>query len=637
MSATLDTPVSGPPRPDGHTVTAPGRAGVLDDGMEVVGGDAAAGRAVVAPDRRDATVDDASGRGVTVPACEEATRDDTARRDVVVAGAGDGTGHDVEAEIRALVDRLARLLDGTRAPSTAAAARGRVQVLRRLTGLADAATAEAVDVLRRAGGVEADGASSTAEWVRANTGRSGRDAARVARLATDLADLPATRDALANGRITDESADAIARAARDGRLGSPGDVDARLAPVATASSPEALRADIRDRQQAVDAAAMLRDETRQHAVRDVRLWREDTGLWQLHGQLPDELGQSFRTALDAFEEADPDGTPHEQRRRPGQRLADALAAMTGAVLDRGLAPGTGGVTRPHLSVIVHADTVSAGLADPDAADPDHHAAAPAEDDPRWADLPAGELPWGGKLSPQAVRRTFCDAAVSRIVMAGDSQVLDVGRATRNWSGPQRRAVNARDRGCRGPNCSLPIAWTQVHHLQWWRHDGPTAVDNGLALCHRCHRLVHDHGWTIDFDPASALATWHSPTGATLVTRPHRVGARPDALPSGSSPPVEDHAMRPDDDPRGDPTGPPGEARARSSTVPIESTAPAPISPRPPPTDGSARDPSAHDPPRGTTDGPSADPTTDGSTRHSSPTQPRLDLLSGGGAGGIPRS
>ncbi len=102
-------------------------------------------------------------------------------------------------------------------------------------------------------------------------GRSGRDAARIARLAVDLQDLPATRDALANGDLTDEAADAVVKAARDGRLGPPAEVDADLMEIATSRSPEDLRADIRARPQAVAGAAMLRHERRQRARLGVRM------------------------------------------------------------------------------------------------------------------------------------------------------------------------------------------------------------------------------------------------------------------------------------------------------------------------------------------------------------------------------
>ncbi len=158
-------------------------------------------------------------------------------------------------------------------------------------------------------------------------------------------------------------------------------------------------------------------------------------------------------------------------------------------------------------------------------------AHPRPDDQRWARMVPGDLPSGGHVSPQAVRRLACDATVTRIVMAGPSQVLDVGRATRNWSEPQRRAVNARDRQCRGPNCSRPIAWTDIHHVRRWGRDrGPTNLDNGLALCRHCNQLVHDVGWAVALDPTTARATWTSPAGRVTTTDPPQSPSSPPSDP-----------------------------------------------------------------------------------------------------------
>lgn len=438
-----------------------------------------------------------------------------------------------------------------------AALRARVRLLEELAGMTTAGLATTLAALRRAGAIESDGASSTAAWVKANTSRSARDAARTGRLADNLEELPATARALASGQLTPESADAMVTAARDGRLGGPEQVEKDLLELATSGPPEQLRSGIRQRQQTADGAAMLRDERRQHVARHFNLTRRETGMWGVHGELPDEVGQQFATALEAFDQSDPDGTPLLQRRRPEQRRADALAAMVGVTMDRGFAPGTGGIVRPHISVIVAAPTLTTDLtkghadrhgvtSDPQAqhgdrsngrgvadgrsvADgrrvEDRHAdhgepGIPAIDDPVWARLPAGDLEWGGRLSPQAVRRICCDADVTRIIMTPDSQVLDVGRTTRTWSQPQRRAVNARDRHCRGPSCDRPIGWTQIHHIRWWKRDrGPTNLDNGIALCTYCHHLVHDRGWTVALDPETSVATWTSPIGQVIQTRP----------------------------------------------------------------------------------------------------------------------
>ena len=424
-----------------------------------------------------------------------------------------------DLEVETLVDRLAQALrdSGHLERLDGDGLKDRVASLRRLAGLADAGMAAAVAALHSSGTVAADGAPSPAAWLKANCNRSGRDAARTARLAEHFDELPATARALSDGRITAEAADAIVRATRDIELGEPHQVEADLAAVASTVDPAGLRRHIDRQRQAARGDTMLRDERRQHAVREASMSRDDaSGMWHLRAKLSDEAGTRIRTALDAF-----DIPTDDTKSRPHLRMADALDAMATAVLDHGHTPGTGGITRPHLSVTVDHATLSADLTDPNVADRDAADAAIHPADPRWADLPAGTTAWGGTLSPQAVRRLTCDAAVSRIVTAGDSMPMDVGRATRSWSGPQRRAVNVRDRGCRGPSCDRPVAWTQVHHIRWWRHDGVTSVDNGLAVCHHCHHLVHDRGWTVALDPTTAIATWTSPEGRVVVTHPHR--------------------------------------------------------------------------------------------------------------------
>ena len=392
--------------------------------------------------------------------------------------------------------------------------RTRVRVLRRLEGMTAAAMADVVGALARTGAVAEDGASSTAAWVAQETGCSRRQASRTVRMSSSLDDVPLTKAALANGEIALETADAIVQSARDGRLGSPGEVERLLLPLATAG-PERLRAHVRRLTQEVDAAAMLGDEQRQRQQRRVSLNQLDDGMWALHGMLTAEVGTRFRTLLNAVDERDPTDTPQDARRRPEQRLADALEVLVNIGLDLGPLPEVGGVSRPHLSVIVDVATFDTDLTDPDQPD---RPISPADD--LWAGLRGAETEWASTLSPQAARKLCCDAGISRVVMAGTSQVLDVGRETRTWSPPQRRAVNARDRCCRGPRCNRPIAWTQIHHLQWWERDGPTSVDNGIALCCRCHDLIHHGGWHAELDVTTAAVTWTSPDRRrTVVTHP----------------------------------------------------------------------------------------------------------------------
>ena len=74
----------------------------------------------------------------------------------------------------------------------------------------------------------------------------------------------------------------------------------------------------------------------------------------------------------------------------------------------------------------------------------------------------------------------------------------------------RKALHARDRGCRWPGCDAPAAWTDAHHLTAWYHGGPTSIERLLSLCRWHHVLVHEGRWHIHLDPA---------TGEVTVTRP----------------------------------------------------------------------------------------------------------------------
>jgi hypothetical protein len=83
----------------------------------------------------------------------------------------------------------------------------------------------------------------------------------------------------------------------------------------------------------------------------------------------------------------------------------------------------------------------------------------------------------GPLSAAALEYFTCDCSVSRIVMRGPSEVLDVGRATRTISAALWKALVARDGGCKVPGCGRPPAWCEAHHIVHWAQGGLTNLDN----------------------------------------------------------------------------------------------------------------------------------------------------------------
>ena len=340
------------------------------------------------------------------------------------------------------------------------------------------------------------GHATSRSYLKEALGVSGREAARQDELARDLQQLPETRAALAAGEIGPEQAQAIGRSARGGALGDARATEEQLLPVARGAGSEELSRAIRRREQEADRASLERAEQRAHRRRRASLVRRGDGMWDLQAQLPDEHGEALATALDAFRAFDPPDTPISEQRSPQQRTVDALTDLVGAVLRSGVAPTSGGVL-PQLNVVVPIEAL-----DPDGA-------------------AVGELAHGGVLSPAAIERLLCDANLRRLVTRGDSEVLDVGRSRRAWSVAQRPALRVRDGGCRGPGCDRPPAWTHAHHLVPWEENGPTSVDNGLLLCSFHHHQVHEGGWTVRLDLATAQATFRSPHGRTVITRPHR--------------------------------------------------------------------------------------------------------------------
>jgi 5-methylcytosine-specific restriction endonuclease McrA len=87
---------------------------------------------------------------------------------------------------------------------------------------------------------------------------------------------------------------------------------------------------------------------------------------------------------------------------------------------------------------------------------------------------------------------LCDCDVSRVIMAGKSDVLDVGRATRTVTTAQWKALVVRDRHCQAPGCDRPPEACQAHHIVHWTRGGPTNLENLQLLCWHHHRRRHIH-------------------------------------------------------------------------------------------------------------------------------------------------
>ncbi|MET0788871.1 MAG: DUF222 domain-containing protein [Cellulomonas sp.] len=423
-------------------------------------------------------------------------------------------------ELSAMIDALAATSDPTspdRLDGEVAA-----QVVREAlaaAGRLEAIAARTVPVVEADGWWALDGARSITTWVAAQ-GRVGHGQAKslvtLGRAFREV--LPATATDAVAGTVSVQAAHAIAAVANTD------DRRATLAESADECGEEFLLKFAR-----VLPVSQFRVLTRRWAAyadpgADDRGYRESTDReflnvsqtmdgCHLRGFLTTEHGHALQAALDAVmtKSADSAGEPAARRR------AGALMNLVRLVLDRDLTGATG-THRPHITAVVDLETLNralhrapgcgtagtgdagtgraTGSTDQSGVHGADAGAAPRPPSPlgdvdRFA---VAELVGTGPIPDTVLARLVCDSAVTRVVFGAQSQVLDVGRTERTYTGAKRRAIVARDGHCQFPGCDGPPAMSEVHHTEHWHRDGgSTDVATGVLLCWHHHEAVHDRG------------------------------------------------------------------------------------------------------------------------------------------------
>ena len=136
------------------------------------------------------------------------------------------------------------------------------------------------------------------------------------------------------------------------------------------------------------------------------------------------------------------------------------------------------------------------------------------------ELGLSELEDGTRISAETARRLACDASRVEVrhdaLGSADGSVLDVGRKTRTIPPALRRALDARDRGCRFPACGL--RFTDAHHIVHWADGGETTLGNTILLCRAHHRRVHEGGYRVCRDRNGQIV-FFTPKGKALFEAP----------------------------------------------------------------------------------------------------------------------
>jgi hypothetical protein len=331
-----------------------------------------------------------------------------------------------------------------------------------------------------------DGAPSTAAWLRTRTEMREGDATGAIAAGAACEVLEEFGAAWRAGKVSTVSARLVAAARVDGQDDLYRDYERFFVKHARAGDVRAVRkvcAQYRDEARAASGIGREPDTLTISALPPNRT--------RIVAELSGADAETVVTALHAFADPPSDGDERTQT----QRYAAAMVRIANVAL---LHAPDGQQARADVSYVVHADTT--GTID------------------RMTGAFTGPIP------REDIERILCDCTVSRIVMGPRSEPLDVGRAQRTPPAPMRRAVVARDDGCRYPGCNRPPGWTDAHHVQHWTEHGPTATHNLVLLCDHHHKIVHQPGWHATFDRYDVHV--FRPDGTEVhVTPPRPEGSR----------------------------------------------------------------------------------------------------------------
>jgi hypothetical protein len=336
-----------------------------------------------------------------------------------------------------------------------------------------------------------DGHLSSVQWL----GREHRIAPGTAkehlRVARALEHMPVTRSAVESGELSMSAARILVQA-RDADPVAFEDAESNLVESARIHSTGDLRRIAAYWREVVEGEQGVGSEEKLEAQRRLHASVTFLGMVKVDALLDPETGEILLTVLGAVVDSEarsgePDG------RTPAQRRHDALREVLSHFLDSGDRPTVAG-ERPHVTVTMD---VYALRGEPGG---------------------KAELEHVGPVDPATARRIACDASITRVVMAGGSEPLDVGRRTPVISPAQRRAVVVRDRHCQFPGCDRPAPWCDVHHIVAWEEGGPTDLGNLILMCRPHHRLLHRrHGFRLELD--GGIRVFRRPDRTVLEARP----------------------------------------------------------------------------------------------------------------------
>ncbi len=273
-----------------------------------------------------------------------------------------------------------------------------------------------LDLFARRRGYEAFGFVTLISWLRRACRLLPGAALQRAEVARNLPSLPDTCQALAHGQIGFHHAAVIAHSVTEVGVEAVARQESVLLEAAQNCDPKRLSYATRTIRYCEDADGALAADNKNYDSRYLHISQTLDGIYVIDGRLDAEGGAIVRAAIGAC----------EHPFRPNDE------------------------TTAHLTVTASIETLT-----------------------KKPGAPAGELDWGQPINAEMVRRIACDCAMTRVLLDGRSEPIDVGRCTRTFPPAMLRALAARDKHCRFPGCDRPPTWCGGHqyvaecHLGSW--------------------------------------------------------------------------------------------------------------------------------------------------------------------------
>jgi hypothetical protein len=287
------------------------------------------------------------------------------------------------------------------------------------------------------------------------------------KLARKLEKLPVVADAFASGAISERHASVIATAATPERLAVFAHLEDEFVDLARKCAPKDLAGMVQYVTDALDGDGGADAEDKIYQRRRYKHSRTLDTMLATDGLFDPESADVHEAAMRIARDRD---ERTAEARSIAQRNADAFTLIMRQWLELADANTPDHVRRHAVGVIDLAETPGAGP----------ELIARARDERRLH----------GRLSEATLERIACDCNISRVLMYGKSEVLDVGRTSRTATAAQFRALIARDGHCQAPGCNEPPHRCQAHHIWCWTRGGTTDVDNLQLLCWNHHRQRH---------------------------------------------------------------------------------------------------------------------------------------------------